>query len=78
MKTIDMTPTWSEIGSIFYRFAVSGETAAVRAAHSEYVRAFAMATMLNELMPELTDEQCERIHAGIAAELKRQGLKDGK
>jgi hypothetical protein len=74
MKTIDLTPTWSEVGHIFFRLAVSNERRALEAGKSEFVRGFAMATALNEVLPELTDEQRERVHACIAREMKKHGF----
>jgi hypothetical protein len=74
MEKIDMTPTWSEVGNLFFRLAESREVKALQAGKSEFLRGFAMATALNELMPALSEEQCAQVHETIARELARHGL----
>ena len=37
---IDVTPTWGEIGLLFWRLAMSGERAAVQEMRGEVARAF--------------------------------------
>jgi hypothetical protein len=74
MKTIDLTPTWPEVGALFFTLARSKEVRAIEAGKSEFLRAFAMAGALNDLMPDLSDAQRETIHATIARELAKHGL----
>jgi hypothetical protein len=55
--TIDLTPTWGEVGLLFWRLALSGEIAAVEQMRSEIARAFAGMEVLSRLMSTLTPEQ---------------------
>lgn len=54
---IDLTPTWGEVGLLFWRLALSGEIAAVEQMRSEIARAFAGMEVLSRLMSTLTPEQ---------------------
>lgn len=73
-KTIDVTPTWGEIGLLFYRLATSKEVAAIKAGHSEFARAFALAQAVVVLKPTLTDEQQALLAKVITEELTKQGF----
>lgn len=55
--TINMAPTWGEVGLLFWRLALSGEIAAVEQMRSEIARAFAGMEVLSRLMSTLTPEQ---------------------
>ena len=67
-ETIDMTPTWGEIGQLMIRLALSKETKAFKAGQSEVARAFAMAQAYTVLYNELTPEQRQRARAIIERE----------
>ena len=54
---IDVTPTWGEIGLLFWRLAMSGERAAVQEMRGEVARAFAGMEVLSRLLSTLTPEQ---------------------
>lgn len=54
---LDVTPTWGEIGLLFWRLAMSGERAAVQEMRGEVARAFAGMEVLSKLMSTLTPEQ---------------------
>ena len=43
-ETIDLTPTWSDVGEMYIRFAESDEQAAIRQMAPEIRKAFAIAT----------------------------------
>lgn len=68
METIDMTPTWGEVGLLILRLALSDEQTALKHAAPEAARAFGMAHALSMLFPELTDDQRARAGAIIKAE----------
>lgn len=74
MQEIDMTPTWSEVGTLFFQLALSREVKALQAGKSEFLRGFAMATALNEILPDITDAQRAKVHETIARELAKHGL----
>ena len=74
MTTIDMTPTWGEIGLLTWRLIVSQEIPALRAYRSEIARAFAMAEALNQLSAQLTEAQLEGRDRIISAEMRKQGV----
>ena len=57
VDTIDMTPTWGEIGLLFWRLALSGEQAAIREMRGEFAKAFAGMEVLSKIMSTLTPEQ---------------------
>ncbi|MEY2152339.1 hypothetical protein AB7849_15645 [Rhodanobacter sp. 115] len=72
--TIDLTPTWGELGNVYTRMAESGERAAARGMRGEVARAFALAEAfkkIHEALPADLREQAEKI---VAAELRKQGI----
>lgn len=73
-STIDMTPTWGEIGLLFMRLAPSDERRAVEAMRSEVARAMAAAQALSQIMPTLSDEQARVVSTTMVSELKKQGF----
>lgn len=56
-ETIDMTPTWGEVGLLCLRLALSNEQDALRHAAPEVARAFGMAHALSAIWSDLSDEQ---------------------
>lgn len=72
-ETIDMTPTWGNIGVLYVRLAESQEVKAIRAMRSDVARAFAMAEALKAITPTLNDEQRAIMARTLAAELTKQG-----
>lgn len=54
---IDVTPTWGEIGLLFWRLAMSGERGAVEEMRGEVARAFAGMEVLSRIKSTLTPEQ---------------------
>lgn len=72
--TIDLTPTWGEIGNIYTRLAASNEQAALSQMHSEAARAFAAAEALQQIQAQLPDELREIACRVMAAELAKQGV----
>jgi hypothetical protein len=78
-ETIDLTPTWGELGNTLWRFVVSGETDALKTQHHDYARAFAAAQAFQEIQYTLDDEQMERATAVFHAEMEKQGFpRDGQ
>ncbi len=73
-RTIDMTPTWGEIGLLFMRLALSDERKAVTAMRSELARAMAAAQALTQIESTLTDEQYRTVSETIRCELTKQGF----
>ena len=73
VEAIDMTPTWGEVGLLFIRLAESGERAAVRAGRPDFARAFALAQVVKELKPTLSDAQEAIVARVLAAELTKMG-----
>ena len=67
-ETIDMTPTWGEIGLLMTRLALSNERRALKAGQGEIARAYGMAEALAQLWGELTGAQRARAGAIIEAE----------
>lgn len=74
MRTIDLTPTWGEIGNIYARMAESGETKAVAGMRSEAARAFAASQALLAIQSDLTDEQRMKVAAVMDEEMAKQGF----
>lgn len=74
MQTIDLTPTWGEIGHIYARLAASGETKALASMQSEAARAFAAAQALQAIQSRLPDELLREAYRVIDAEMTKQGF----
>ena len=74
MRTIDLTPTWGEVGNIIWRFAVSNEQAALSHIHNEFARAFAMAEVFAKIHTSLTEEQKDQASNILCEELIKQGF----
>ncbi|HBN8448280.1 TPA: hypothetical protein ACPWIG_005189 [Pseudomonas aeruginosa] len=74
MKTIDLTPTWGEIGLMYARLAESGEVAAIREMRSEIARAFAAAQALQAIQSSLPDDLNEAACKVVTEELAKQGF----
>lgn len=73
MRTIDLTPTWGEVGLLFIRLALSREVKALGHMKSEAARAFAAAQALQAITKTLTDEQADIVARTLAEELAKQG-----
>lgn len=71
--TIDLTPTWGEIGNIVRRLIQGGETKAIEKMDVELARAFAAAQALQSIQNELPDDLREKACAVIDAEMTKQG-----
>ena len=74
MRTIDLTPTWGEVGNIIWRFATSNEQAALKHSHSEFARAFSMAEVFSRVYATLTEEQKDLATKVLCEELTKQGF----
>lgn len=72
-NTIDITPTWGEIGRLMSLLIRGKEWRALDAARPEIARAFAMAEAIKELRPSLTEAQLQTLARTVAAELTKQG-----
>lgn len=77
MQTIDLTPTWGEIGRIYVRLAESGETKAAGAMRSEVARAFAASQALLAIQSDLPDDLRERAARVVDEEMAKQGFPKG-
>ncbi|GJH39049.1 hypothetical protein CBA19CS91_39850 [Paraburkholderia hospita] len=71
--TIDMTPTWGQIGAMYVRLAESKEVKAIRALRPEVARAFAAAQALQAINDTLTEEQRAIAAKTLTEELTKQG-----
>lgn len=71
--TIDLTPTWGDIGLLITRLALSKEVRAIEAARPEIARAFALASALVAINDTLTDEQQALVSAAVDLEMRKQG-----
>src|SRR3546814_13422380 len=74
METIDLTPTWGEIGLLYVRLAESGETKALTEMRGEVARAFAASQALTAIMGDLPAELRDRPRIIIGEELAKQGF----
>jgi len=72
--TIDLTPTWGEIGNIVIRLMLTGETGALEHMRTEVARAFAAAEALQKIQAQLPDDLSELACKVMAAELAKQGV----
>lgn len=71
---INLTPSWGEVGNIFYRLAATGEARAVEKMKKEMARAFAACEAYSQLLPTLTPEQAANAKAVFAREMTKQGF----
>lgn len=69
---IDLTPTWGEMGFLFMRMALTGQTAVLRKLQPELAKAMAAAEALKTITPSLTDEQNAVVRTVMAAEIAKQ------
>lgn len=74
LMTIDLTPTWGEVGNIYVRFAESGERNAARAMRADVAKAFAFAEAFKAMLPKLSPELRETAQTIVATELRKQGV----
>ncbi|WP_421526565.1 hypothetical protein [Pseudomonas yamanorum] len=71
--TIDLTPTWGEVGNIVRRLIRGGETKAIEKMDVDLARAFAAAQALQAIQKDLPDDLREKACAVINAEMTKQG-----
>lgn len=74
MSTIDLTPTWGEVGNNLWYLAMSNQLDALNYVRNEYARAFAMAEVFAKLFPDMTEEQKDKASRILCEELKKQGF----
>lgn len=74
ITTIDLTPTWGEIGNLYARLAVSNEQKAMEAMRSEVARAFAAAEALQQIQKLLPADLRETAFKVIEVEMTKQGF----
>lgn len=74
IDTIDMTPTWGEVGNIIRRLIRSGELSAVEHMETEMARAFAAAEALQAIQAKLPDDLREIAARVVDVELAKQGI----
>ncbi len=73
VRTIDLTPTWGEIGKLVCTLAKSSEQAALEAIWPEAARAFALAAGLKAIYDELPWELKAKANAVVGIEMNKQG-----
>ena len=71
--TIDMTPSWGEVGLLVKRLAFSAEEQALRHIWPEAAKAFAYAQALSNLMEGLSEVQRAIVAKTMYDELVKQG-----
>lgn len=71
-ETIDLTPTWSEMGEIYIGLAESGEIKAIRGLREDARKAFAMASAMVIMSQDWDAAQKERFHL-LCKQSRRQG-----
>ncbi len=71
--TIDLTPTWGEVGNILRRLIQGGEVAAIKHMDVDIARAFAAAQALQAIQKDLPADLNEIACSVIAAEMTKQG-----
>ena len=76
--TIDMTPSWGELGLLVKRLAFSAEDKALRHIWPEVAKAFASAQALSNLMQGLSEEQRAIVAKAMYDELVKQGYDPSK
>lgn len=73
-ETIDVIPTWGEVGNVYRRLVESAETKAAKAMGPEIAKALAAAQALTAIQPTLTIEQAAEVRHVMAVELAKQGF----
>jgi hypothetical protein len=76
--TIDMTPTWGEVGLFVRRLVFSNEEKALQHIWPEVARAFASAQALNAVLSNLSQEQQDVVSRIMDEELRKQGFEPTK
>lgn len=74
VMTVDLTPTWGEIGNVYARMAESGERAVVRELRGELARAFAFAEAFKTVHAALPVELRQLADKAVNDELRKQGF----
>lgn len=72
--TVDITPTWGDIGNLFMRLALSSELQVIENMRPEFARAMACAQALAVIEDTLTDEQMAMVANTVQREMAKQGL----
>lgn len=71
--TVDVTPTWGEVGRIYEILAKDENHKALKPLHKEKSRAFAMAQGLKVIWDTLTPAQQKDASDAIEADMRVQG-----
>lgn len=74
MESIDVTPTWGEVGNLFYRLALSGEGYSLWWLRRDMAKAFAMAEALRAVLGSLDGAQALHAWDVVVREMKKQGF----
>ncbi|MBU2769493.1 hypothetical protein HAP94_25850 [Acidithiobacillus ferrivorans] len=72
-KTIDITPSWGEFGSIYVNLAESKQVDVIRGLRPEVAKAMAAAEALKVVQTTFTEDQHRLVSSIISKELKKQG-----
>lgn len=73
VRTIDLTPTWGEIGKLVCTLVKSSEQAALETIWPEAARAFALAAGLKAIYDELPAELKAKANEVVEVEMNKQG-----
>lgn len=74
VETIDLTPSWGDVGNIVHRLAAGGDADVIVKMKPDIAQAFAMASALKALLPTLTEEQQSLASTVLISELSKQGF----
>ena len=74
METIDMTPTWGEVGNMLWMLAITGQTERLEIVKEDFAKVFAMTQAVKNL--DMTSEQVAAVKATMAVEMAKQGFPD--
>lgn len=72
-EKVDITPSWGEWGTLYRRFAESGETKVLKELRSDFAKAMAAAEALKSIQKTLSDEQQKIVAEVLAREIGKQG-----
>lgn len=76
-NTIDLTPSWGEVGKLYFRLVESGETAAARAMRPDIAKALAAAEALRAVMDTLSEAQMTIVTRTMNDELFGESSRKG-
>lgn len=74
MESIDVTPTWGEVGNLFFRLVRAGKGDALEEIMPEVAKAFAIAEAFRAILDSLNGAQALRARDVMLREMEKQGF----